>query len=193
MLTTDPYDIVLGSQSPRRKELLQQLNIPFRQEVKPIDEQYPDNIRIEDIAIYLAQKKGEVFMDNIDNQTLVITADTIVSNDHKVLEKPKDAQHAFDMLKSLSGGIHEVYSGVAITSTSGQTCFYDTTKVHFRALEDEEINYYIDTCQPYDKAGAYGIQEWIGHIGVEKIEGSFYTVMGLPIHQLYSALRQILK
>ena len=191
MLSTNGFKIILGSQSPRRKELLQHLNISFQQEVRPIDESYPNGIKTEDIAVYLAEEKGKAFVNDIDDDTLVITADTIVSIDDRVLEKPSDPQEAFEMIQALSNRKHTVYSGVAITSSTGQTCFYDATDVYFRKLEDREISYYIEQYKPFDKAGGYAIQEWIGHVGIEKIEGSFYTVMGLPLHILYNALQHI--
>lgn len=193
MLNLDHYQVILGSQSPRRKELLQHLNINFKQEVRSIDETYPNDILIEDIAVFLAQQKGKAFIEDIQPNHLVITADTIVSIDNKVLEKATNTDHARQMIQSLSGKTHTVYSGVAITTASGQTCFQDATKVFFKTLEKDEIEYYIKHYQPFDKAGAYGIQEWIGHIGIQKIEGSFYSVMGLPLHLLYEALRKYSK
>ena len=193
MLNLDHYQIILGSQSPRRKELLQHLNVNFKQEVRSIDETYPSDILIEDIAVYLAQQKGKAFVNDIQPNQLVITADTIVSVDQKVLEKAKNEEEAKRMINSLSGKVHTVYSGVAITTSSGQTCFQDATKVFFKTLEQDEVDYYIEHYKPFDKAGAYGIQEWIGHIGIQKIEGSFYSVMGLPLHLLYEALRKYSK
>jgi septum formation protein len=180
-------DIILASNSPRRKALLAELNVPFSVKIfNDIDESYPDDVATKDVAKFLALKKADAINRHSFNEsTLIITADTIVCINNKLLGKPNSYEEAFRMLSSLSGQSHEVITGVALTSMEKQIAFSTSTKVYFGKLTEEEINYYIYTYQPYDKAGAYGIQEWIGMAAVEKIEGSYYNVMGLPIHRLY--------
>ncbi len=182
--------IILASNSPRRKELLENLNIPFEVKVKDTpDETYPDTLSKIEIPEYLAIKKASFYRDETEQpDTILITADTIVHCDNRVLGKPEDYNEAFEMLKLLSGKAHEVITGVAITSKEKQTVFNSVTKVFFKELTNDEIDYYINAFQPYDKAGAYGIQEWIGMVGIEKIEGSYYNVVGLPVQKLYSEL-----
>ncbi len=182
--------IILASNSPRRKELLENINIPFKVKVKETpDETYPDTLTKIEIPEYLAIKKASFYRDEIEQpDTILITADTIVHCDNRVLGKPEDYKEAFEMLKFLSGKAHEVVTGVAITSAEKQIVFNTVTKVFFKKLTDDEIDYYIHTFKPYDKAGAYGIQEWIGMVGIEKIEGSYYNVVGLPVQKLYSEL-----
>ncbi len=185
-------NIILASNSPRRKEMLENLGIPFIVKVKDTpDETYPDNLTKTEIPTYLATKKASSYIDETNTpNTLIITADTIVYCDNSVLGKPADYNEAFDMLKLLSGKAHEVITGVAITSQKRQAVFNSVTTVYFKKLTDHEIDYYIRTFKPYDKAGAYGIQEWIGMVGIEKIEGSYYNVVGLPIQKLYSELQK---
>jgi septum formation protein len=182
--------IILASNSPRRKELLENINIPFEVKVKDIfDETYPDTLTKIEIPEFLAIKKASFYQEEINQpNTLLITADTIVFCDNRILGKPENYNEASNMLKLLSGKVHEVITGVAITTKDKQVVFNSITKVFFKELNDDEIDYYIQTFQPYDKAGAYGIQEWIGMIGIEKIEGSYYNVVGLPIQKLYSEL-----
>ncbi len=182
--------IILASNSPRRKELLENLNIPFEIKVKNTPEEtYPENLLKTEIPEYLAIKKAS-FYKNETNQsdTIIITADTIVYCENRILGKPKNYDEAFKMLKLLSGRAHEVITGVAITSKNKQVVFSSVTKVFFKELTDDEIDYYIQAFKPYDKAGAYGIQEWIGMVGIKKIEGSYYNVVGLPVQKLYSEL-----
>ena len=182
--------IILASKSPRRKELLENLNIPFVIEVKNTPEEtYPENLLKVEIPEYLAIKKAS-FYKNETNQsdTIIITADTIVYCENRILGKPENYDEAFEMLKLLSGRAHEVITGVAITSKNKQVVFSSVTKVFFKELTDDEIDYYIQAFKPYDKAGAYGIQEWIGMVGIKKIEGSYYNVVGLPVQKLYSEL-----
>lgn len=186
------YKIILGSQSPRRRELLKGLNIDF--EVKTIegsDERFLEGLAAEAVAEYLAKQKADALSQSVAADTLLITADTIVTLDNKVYGKPKDRSEARTMLRELSGKTHKVITGVCITTAKTQTLFSTTTKVTFGSLTDSEIDYYIEKYLPLDKAGSYGIQEWIGFIGVESIEGSFYNVMGLPVQRIYKVLKNL--
>ena len=184
------YQIVLASNSPRRKELLKNAGIKFTTRVKEIPETYPHDIDLYAIASYLAREKGKVYIPELDKNELLITADTVVICDGIIFEKPSDYDEAFKMLSRLSGKTHEVITGVCMTTTEGQTSFDDSTLVEFDQLSSEDIHYYIETYKPFDKAGSYGIQEWIGMIGIKKINGSYFNVVGLPIHKLYKELRQ---
>lgn len=184
------YKILLASKSPRRHELLSQLRIPFSIiTMGGIDETYPDNIPSEEIPIYLANKKCDACMAKLDDDNLIITADTLVIYDNKALGKPKGREEAIEMLTQLSGKVHKVVTGVSICTTIKRTTFSVCTEVKFAEISAKDIAYYVDNFMPYDKAGAYGIQEWIGYIGVEWIKGSFFNVMGLPVHQLYVELK----
>lgn len=182
------YKIVLASQSPRRQQLLNELNIDFTIDVPMVDEQYPQYLVHEQIPIYLAELKANAFAPHLYDNKLIITADTIVWADEKVLGKPKNHNDAVKMLNTLSGNRHIVYTGVCLKSKNKQVSFYASTEVYFKNLLDSEIDYYVTNFKPFDKAGAYGIQEWIGYIGVEKINGSYFNVMGLPIQRLYTEL-----
>ncbi len=183
--------IILASQSPRRQQLMTDAGFEFEVKTKEgIDEVFPEGLKKEEIAEYLAKLKARAFAEEINEETTLITADTIVWQKGKVLGKPVDYEDAFKMIKSLSGKKHWVITGVCITSAEKQVLFYTSTKVYFAELTDEEIHYYVEKFQPYDKAGAYGIQEWIGHIGIEKIKGSYFNVMGLPIQRLYKELKK---
>ena len=182
------YSITLGSQSPRRKELFAGLNLPFSVEVREVDEQFPDRMAALDVPEYLAVLKASPFKQDFKRGGLLITADTIVLIEGKILGKPMDYEHAFEMLKQLSGKKHIVITGVCITSSSKQITFSDHTDVYFKTLSEDEIDYYLTYYQPYDKAGSYGVQEWIGYVAIEKIEGSYFNVMGLPIQRLYEEL-----
>ncbi|MFP4621292.1 MAG: Maf family nucleotide pyrophosphatase [Bacteroidales bacterium] len=187
------YQIILGSQSPRRQYLLKELGIKFDVKLKQmVQETYPDGLTGEEIPLYLARKKADAFDDELSENMIVITADTVVWKDDRVLQKPHDQKEAFDILRLLSGTVHQVYTGVCIRSVNQRKSFYSRTDVYFKKLTDKEIWYYIDKYEPYDKAGAYGIQEWLGYIGVEKIEGSFFNVMGLPVQELYVKLSDFL-
>ncbi|CAG5080728.1 Maf family nucleotide pyrophosphatase [Parvicella tangerina] len=186
---TNHYDVILASKSPRRQQLLKEILPDFTINVRPVDEVYPSDLKQEEIAPYLSQLKSAAFEDLKTNQ-LVITADTIVCLDDKVLGKPKDFKESFQMLSELSGNTHVVYSGVTIKTQNKTVSFYDATKVTFYPLSASEIEHYIHTCQPFDKAGSYGIQEWMGYVGIEKMEGEFYNVMGLPLHRLYRELKK---
>ena len=182
------YDVVLGSNSPRRRELLNDMGVKFRVEaIKGIDETYPANLPVEDIPVFLARIKaeGHPLMPN----ELLITADTVVVLDEAVLGKPASEKDAHRMLRALSGRAHRVISGVCVSTTERVESFADTSIVHFAELTDDEIDYYIEHYHPMDKAGAYGIQEWIGNIGISGINGDFYNVMGLPTRKLYQLLK----
>ena len=181
--------LILGSQSPRRKELLASLNLDFDVFAKEVDETYPNGLSNKEIAEYLANLKSIVFKP-LSNE-IIITADTIVCIGNEILGKPSTKTEASQMLKKLSARAHEVITGVSIKSMNNEYTFSDTTSVHFGKLTYDEINYYIDTYKPYDKAGSYGIQEWIGQIGITKIEGSYFNVMGLPVHRVYAELLKI--
>ena len=182
------YSIILGSQSPRRKELFAGLNIPFTIEVREVDELFSSEMIVKEVPEYLAVLKSTPFMPDFRPDSLLITADTIVLIDDQVLGKPLDYEHAFEMLLLLSGKKHVVITGVCLTSTDKQITFSDHTDVWFKSLTNDEIDYYLTHYQPYDKAGSYGVQEWIGYVAIEKIEGSYFNVMGLPIQRLYEEL-----
>lgn len=186
-----PYQLILASQSPRRQQLLGDLDLPFTTLViKDINESYPDDLSATKVAAYLSEKKAQAYRENLKDNALVITADTVVIANDKVLGKPKDKADAVKILHTLSGNTHLVITGVTLTSKQKSETFSAVTEVTFSSLSDDEIDYYIDKYKPYDKAGAYGIQEWIGYIGVEHINGSYFNVMGLPVHQLYQALKE---
>ena len=180
--------ITLASQSPRRQQLLAQLGVDFMSDVRPVNEVYPDNLHREEISEYLAQLKADAFT-NLSSQQLIITADTIVWHQQKALGKPQNTNEAKEMLESLSGQSHEVITSVCLKTKEQCIVFSDITQVFFRPLTTFEIDYYIDNYQPFDKAGAYGIQEWIGAIGIEKIIGSYTNVMGLPTEKLFRKLQ----
>ena len=186
-MTVD-YKIVLASKSPRRHELLAGLDIPFEVVIHEVDEIFPEGMPMEEIPVYLAKLKAEPFVAEVDDKTVVITADTIVWIDGEVLNKPYDYEHAFEMLRKLSGKKHVVVTGVCLTSKEKQVAFSDSTDVYFKVLTDNEIDYYLANYHPYDKAGSYGVQEWIGYIAINRIEGSYFNVMGLPVQRLYEEL-----
>ena len=186
-MVTD-YKIILASKSPRRHELLAGLNFPFEVVIHEVDELFPDGLPMEEIPVYLARLKAEPFTDELSHNALVITADTIVWIDGAVLGKPNDYEHAAAMLRQLSGKKHVVVTGVCLTSREKQVTFSASTDVCFKDLSESEINYYLENYRPYDKAGSYGVQEWIGYIAITRIEGSYFNVMGLPVHQLYEEL-----
>ncbi|WP_334167521.1 Maf-like protein [Phocaeicola paurosaccharolyticus] len=183
------YSIILASNSPRRKELLEGLGIEYKVKTLPdVDESYPETLIGEQIPLFIARKKAEAYIDTIEDNELIITADTIVWLDGKVLGKPEDSAHAKEMLASLSGKTHQVMTGVCITTKDIRKEFVSVTDVTFNTLSMEEIDYYVINYKPFDKAGAYGIQEWIGYIGVQSISGSYFNVVGLPIQRLYREL-----
>lgn len=185
------YHVILGSGSPRRKELLSGLDIQFDViKIPDIDESYPEKIEPEKVPEYIAKQKASAYTDRIAEDTLLITADTVVWTFREILGKPQNREEAIEMLHRLSDKVHEVITGVCITTCDKQVSFSVSAAVAFDKLTEEEIVYYIDKYKPYDKAGAYGIQEWIGYVGVEAINGSFFTVMGLPVQKLYKMLQQ---
>ncbi len=183
------YKIILGSQSPRRKELLGSLDIPFRVVNIEVDETFPAHLQAGDIPAFIAQRKAEAYLPQLKEDELLITADTIVWVDGKMLGKPKDEADARRMLRLLSGNTHQVYTGVCISTIHHPlSTFVDCTDVTFRVLSEEEISYYISHFQPLDKAGAYGIQEWIGAAACTRLNGSYFNVMGLPTHRVWEEL-----
>jgi len=184
------YQLILASQSPRRHQMLKELGLSFELKTKDVEEVYPNGLTPEEIPVYLAELKGKAFKEDVVSNELVITADTIVCIDDWILGKPKDRNDAVKMLRALSGRAHQVISGVCLMSKEKKVSFATTTNVHFKILSEEEINYYIDNYKPFDKAGAYGIQEWIGFIGIDGIEGSYFNVVGLPIQRLYQELSE---
>lgn len=184
------YHLILASNSPRRRELLKGLGLDFSVVTPPdSDESFPANLSGEAIALHIARNKAKAFRPLLQTGDLVITADTIVHQDGKVFGKPTDRADAIRMLHSLSGNTHQVYTGVCLTSLAASREFVAVTDVTFSPLTEEEIGWYVDTCNPLDKAGAYGIQEWIGFVAVERISGSYFNVMGLPVHRLYEELK----
>ena len=183
--------LILASQSPRRSFFLKELNLDFEIRIKEVDETYPKHLQGKEISEYLAKLKATPFLESLEDPDILITADTIVWLDGRALGKPKTKKEAFDMLKSLSGKDHEVISSVALSTIEKQVLISDVTAVSFKKLTDEEIDFYIETFKPFDKAGSYGIQEWIGYIGIQKIKGSYFNVMGFPVQKFYTALHKI--
>lgn len=185
------YKILLASKSPRRKELLGRLGLEFQVvSVDNIEEIYPENMKASDVAEYLSQLKADGYSDNLKDNEMIITADTVVICDDVVLGKPQNYDDALEMLMRLSGKVHSVSTGVTIMTKSKRTSFSVSTEVEFSEISSDEAKFYIDNYSPFDKAGAYGIQEWIGCVAVKGIRGSFYNVMGLPVHRLYQELKQ---
>ena len=186
------YKLLLASNSPRRKQLLAGLDIPFTVNVLPsISEDYPSEMPAKEVAKFLAVKKAEPYKTVIANDELVLTADTVVIVDNIVLGKPQDSDEACAMLRQLSGKTHQVVTGVCLTTLDFQHSFSVTTNVTFKTLSEREIKYYVEKYNPTDKAGAYGIQEWIGYIGVTKLEGSYFNVMGLPVQRIYDEFQKL--
>lgn len=191
MLDLSGYNIILASNSPRRKELLSGLGFDYQVKTLPdIDESYPNHLHGEDIAIYIAQEKASAYANYMREDTLLITADTIVLLDGKVYGKPHDEAEAVQILCDLSGRTHEVITGVCITTKEKQKAFAVSSEVRFATLESDEVEFYVKKYKPFDKAGAYGIQEWIGYVAVEYISGSYFNIMGLPIQRLYQELKR---
>lgn len=184
------YEIVLASNSPRCKELLQRMGVNFKvRTLFGIDESYPDSLRGEDIVCYISRNKAKAYQSSMASNELLITADTIVYVDGEVMGKPKNAEQAKEMLHKLSGKTHQVITGVTIVTAKRTENFGVTSQVKFTNITDEEINFYVDNYLPFDKAGAYGIQEWIGIVAVEEIKGSYFNVVGLPVQRLYQKLK----
>jgi septum formation protein len=182
------YKFILASKSPRRQFLLKDLGLDFEVHTKEVDESFPETLKAQEIPLYLCKKKADAFDCELTDNSIVITADTIVWVEGQVLNKPENYDDAVRMLRLLSGRMHEVYTGVCIKSNKKTKAFHSLTKVYFKHLSDDEIEYYIKNFHPYDKAGSYGAQEWIGYIAVERIEGSYFNVMGLPLRELYEEL-----
>lgn len=188
--TLKNHKIILASGSPRRQAFFKELDIDFEIDVKEIDEKYPSSLKGSDITDYISQQKASAFK-NLQKNEVLITSDTIVWVENQAIGKPNDFEDAKKMLQKLSGKMHEVITSVCFTTSSFQTTQNDLTKVWFKTLSNEEIDYYLKTYKPFDKAGSYGIQEWIGYIGIEKIEGCYFNVMGLPIRLVYKTLKDI--
>ena len=186
----EKYKIILASQSPRRQELLKGLNLDFEVKVLDVEETYPPEIVGVDIPMYLAEKKAKAYNDMMTANTMIITADTIVWHEGQVLGKPVDKADADRMLRVLSGKTHQVITGVCISTLKRRKVFHVITEVRFAKLTESEIEFYLDNYKPFDKAGAYGVQEWIGFVGVEHINGSYFNVMGLPVQRLYTELKR---
>lgn len=184
------YNIILASGSPRRQDFFKELDLDFTIQVKAVDEVYDPKLKRAEITDYLSKLKASAF-ENLKENDILITSDTIVWKDEQALEKPKNPEEAKQMLQELSGQMHEVITSVCFTSKEFQKIVSDVTKVWFKTLSEEEIEYYIKTYKPFDKAGGYGIQEWIGFIGIEKIEGCYFNVMGLPTRLVYKTLTEI--
>ena len=185
------HTIILASVSPRRQQFFKDLGLDFEIRLKPLEEIYPNHLKHSEISDYLAQLKATPFINDLTESDILITSDTIVWHNNEAIGKPKDNQDAFDIVSALSGKTHEVISSVCFTTKTNQTVIHSITKVTFKILSDDEIWFYVNNFNPLDKAGAYAIQEWIGYIGVTKIEGSFFNVMGLPIHLVYKMLNDI--
>ena len=188
----EKYKVILASGSPRRRELMAGLGVDYEVRILPdVDESYPDTLQGEEIPLYIAKEKADAYIPMMQPDELIITADTIVCLDGKVLGKPRDREDALQMLRTMSGRTHKVFTGVCITTTDWQRSFTAQTEVRFATLSEDEIIYYVDNFKPMDKAGAYGVQEWIGFIGVENISGSYYNIMGLPVQKLYRELLKV--
>ena len=182
------WNIILASKSPRRQDLLKKLGFEFEIKTKEIEEIYPPGLQQEQVAVFLSELKASAFQQELGDKDLVITSDTIVCLGAEIIGKPKDRADAIQMLSKLSGNKHEVITAVTLTAKEKQHTFYEVTAVYFKTLTLQEIEYYIDKYQPFDKAGSYGIQEWIGFIGIEKINGSYFNVMGLPVKRVYEEI-----
>ncbi|HLP13997.1 MAG TPA: Maf family nucleotide pyrophosphatase [Flavobacteriales bacterium] len=184
------YKIVLGSQSPRRQQLLKGLDITFDIVTSDADEDFSPDLKKQDIPLFLSKQKAQAIVPKLEGNYLLITCDTVVWINDEVLNKPADQAEAHSMLRKLSGNTHEVFTAVTLTTKNQSHSFYDRTAVSFKNLSDEEIDYYIKTCKPFDKAGSYGVQEWLGYVAIHKIEGCFFNVMGLPLNKLYDELKK---
>jgi septum formation protein len=182
--------IILASKSPRRQELLQLMGLDFKVVLREVDETYPEGLTPAEIAVHIAEKKAKAF-DEVIHDEIVITADTIVCLDGKILGKPENEEHAFEILSDLSGKRHEVITAVCLLKNHQLTSFYEVSEVFFKTISEEQIRYYISTYAPMDKAGAYGIQEWIGLVAVEKINGAYSNIVGLPTQRLYEELQKL--
>lgn len=187
-------DIILASSSPRRRELLAGMGVPFRiADAYPVEEVWPAGIAPQEVPSFLAALKSKAYPGTLTADQILITADTVVIHDGRVIGKPKNRDEAIDILHRLSGSAHEVVTGIVLRNDRTEKHLSETARVVFGTLSTSEIEYYVDCYRPYDKAGAYGIQEWIGYVGIERIEGSFYNVMGLPTRLLYTALTDFIR
>ncbi|NNF82037.1 MAG: septum formation protein Maf [Flavobacteriaceae bacterium] len=185
------HHLILASGSPRRQNFFRELQLDFEVRVKPVDEIFPEHLKGHEISDYLAKLKASAFEGELKEKDILVTSDTIVWLENEAINKPKDEDDAKRMIKHLSGKTHEVITSVCFKTTSEEIVIHDITKVTFKELSDEEIGFYVDRYKPLDKAGAYGIQDWIGYIGVSRIEGSYFNVMGMPIHAVYETLKAI--
>ena len=184
------YNVILASGSPRRQQFFKELDLEFKIQIKEIEEKFPKHLKGAEITDFLANLKSQAFT-NLTEKDLLITSDTIVWLENKAIGNPKNKQEAYTMLKELSGKKHEVITSISIRNNNFQKIINDTTVVYFKEISDKEITYYINNYNPYDKAGAYGIQEWIGFIAIDKMEGSYFNVVGLPVHKLYKELMNL--
>ncbi len=180
---------ILASKSPRRQQLLRDAGFDFEVRTREVDESFPPDLPAREVAPYLAARKAEAFADALDER-IVLTADTVVVLDERPLNKPADRAEALAMLRLLSGRVHEVVTGVCLFNVRQKIVLSDTTRVHFRTFSEEEMAFYVDTFAPFDKAGAYGAQDWIGLVGITRLEGSYFNVMGLPVHRVYAAWQE---
>lgn len=191
MIDLKGKELVLASASPRRKWLMEELGVPFSVQPKNVEEVYPDTLKREEIPVFLANLKADAFSADEVEGKVILTSDTIVWLGDKELQKPEDLEDAKRMIRQLSGTSHEVYTAITVRTSDKRVSDFDRTEVHFRELTEEEIDYYVEKYKPLDKAGAYGIQEWIGYIGIKKIEGCYFNVMGLPLRKVYKALNSL--
>ncbi|MDO4879879.1 MAG: Maf family nucleotide pyrophosphatase [Capnocytophaga sp.] len=186
------YTIILATQSPRRHQFFKELHIPFIVKTKEIDESYPTDLQGYNIPLYIAKKKANAFLEELKESDILITSDTLIWQEDKAIGKPKNYEDGQAILRSFSGKKHQVITAVCFTSLQKQYCLYEITDVFFKSLSEEEINYYLTHYQPFDKAGSYGIQEWIGAIGIERIEGSYNNVVGFPTHRFWEGFSKII-
>jgi septum formation protein len=194
MFENKKITLLLASQSPRRRVLLKELGLPVKiVQVPDVEEVFPDHLKAGEIPVYLSHIKAQAYKEPIPDDCILVTADTIVWLNNEVIGKPLDREDAINMLQNLSGQMHRVYTGICLKYKGVYHFYCDETSVYFRKLSDAEIVYYVDRYEPFDKAGAYGVQEWIGFVGVERIEGSYFNVMGLPTHLLYSEINQLIE
>jgi septum formation protein len=189
MMLQLPYNVILGSKSPRRQQLLETLGLPFTIRTIEVEETFDMDLRAEEIPLYLVELKAQAYLPSLAADELLITADTVVWINNQVLNKPANTEEAMQMLQLLNGKTHEVFTAVGITTQANSYRFFDRTAVTFQKLSEDELSYYIRTYHPFDKAGSYGAQDWIGLVGIESLQGSYFNVMGLPVHKLYRTLK----
>lgn len=191
MIDLKGKELILASASPRRKWLMDELGVSFSVQPKNVEEIYPDNLKREEIPLFLSKLKADAFSEDELEGKIVLTADTIVWLNDCELQKPIDLEEAKRMIRQLSGNTHEVYTAITIRTSEKTISDFDRTEVHFRELTEDEIDFYVEKYKPLDKAGAYGIQEWIGYIGIDRIDGCYFNVMGLPLRKVYAALNSL--